>query len=110
MNRNTGAPKAVLTGIWRVARGRRDGIACFGSTSQAFLSSLAPLIAFPLVGTFLALFTEGPRRAFTGLAVTLCALLTPAIVSYELARIWKELISGCGSLPHSTGANGYYPS
>ena len=80
----------VLTGIWRVARGRADGIECFGGTSQAFLSSLAPLLAFPLVGTALALISEGPRRALTGLAMTLCALLTPAILSYEMARIWKR--------------------
>jgi hypothetical protein len=81
---------SVLIGILRIARGRADGIECFGSSSQAFLSSLAPLIAFPLVGTVLAMFAEGPKRALTGLAVTLCALLTPAVVSYELARFWKR--------------------
>jgi hypothetical protein len=74
----------------RVARGRADGIACFGATPQAFLSSLAPLLAFPLVGSVLALFNEGPRKALTGLAMTLCALLTPAVISYELARIWNR--------------------
>jgi hypothetical protein len=26
----------------------------------------------------------------TGLAMTLCALLTPAVVSYELARLWRR--------------------
>ena len=77
-------------GILRIARGRADGIDCFGSSAQAFLSSLAPLIAFPLVGAVLAMFTEGPRRALTGLAMTLCALLTPAVVSYELARFWQR--------------------
>ncbi|HEY0185586.1 MAG TPA: hypothetical protein VGC09_22520 [Rhodopila sp.] len=82
--------KSILLGILRVARGRADGVACFGSSPQAFLSSLAPLIAFPLVGAALALFTEGPRRALTGLAMTMCALLTPPVVSYELARIWQR--------------------
>ncbi len=82
--------KSIMIGILRIARGRSDGISCFGSTPQAFLSSLAPLIAFPLVGAILAMFSEGPRRALTGLAMTLCALLTPAVVSYELARIWKR--------------------
>jgi hypothetical protein len=82
--------KHILLGILRVARGRPDGIGCFGSTPQAFLSSLAPLLAFPLVGAVLAMFTEGPRRALTGLAMTLCALLTPAVISYELARVWKR--------------------
>jgi hypothetical protein len=82
--------KSILVGILRIARGRPDGIECFGSSPQAFLSSLAPLVAFPLVGAVLAIFSEGPRRALVGLAMTLCALLTPAVVSYELARIWKR--------------------
>jgi hypothetical protein len=81
-------PRSVLVGVMRIARGRADGIACFGASPQAFLSSLAPLLAFPLVGAVLAIFSEGPRRALTGLAVTLCALLTPAVLSFELARLW----------------------
>src|SRR3954471_13480012 len=83
-------PRSVLVGIMRIARGRADGIACFGASPQAFLSSLAPLLAFPLVGAVLAIFSEGPRRALTGLAITLCALLTPAVLSFELARLWKR--------------------
>jgi hypothetical protein len=84
-------PRAsIIVGILRIARGRADGVACFGSSPQAFLSSLAPLIAFPLVGAVLGLFSDGPRSALTGLAMTVCALLTPAVVSYELARIWKR--------------------
>ncbi len=90
MSRGVVPRKSILVGILRIARGRADGIGCFGSGPQAFLSSLAPLIAFPLVGAVLGAFTEGPRRALTGLAMTLCALLTPAVVSYELARIWKR--------------------
>jgi hypothetical protein len=82
--------KSILVGIWRIARGRADGIACFAATPQGFLTSLAPLIAFPLVGAFLGTLTEGPRRALTGLAMTLCALLTPAVVSYQLAHFWKR--------------------
>ncbi|MEA2787641.1 MAG: hypothetical protein QOG73_47 [Acetobacteraceae bacterium] len=82
--------KSILLGILRIARGRADGVECFGSSPQAFLSSLAPLIAFPLVGAVLAMFAEGPKRALTGLAMTLCALLTPAVVSYELAGFWQR--------------------
>jgi len=82
--------QSVMLGILRVARGRADGIGCFGGTAQAFLASLAPLVAFPLVGAALGLFTEGPRRALTSLAMTICALLTPAVVSFELARFWHR--------------------
>jgi|tagenome__1003787_1003787.scaffolds.fasta_scaffold20957728_5 hypothetical protein len=90
MSGETAPRRSVLVGILRVARGRADGIACFGASPQAFLSSLAPLLAFPLVGAVLAIFSEGPRRALTGLAITLCALLTPAVLSFELARLWKR--------------------
>ena len=82
--------RSVLVGLWRVARGKADGIACFGNDAPSFLSSLAPLLAFPLVGAAAGLFTEGPGRALTDLAMTLCALLTPAVVSYELARVWQR--------------------
>lgn len=82
--------QSIMLGILRVARGRADGIGCFGATSQSFLASLAPLIAFPLVGAALGLFTEGPRRALTSLAMTICALLTPAVLSFELARFWHR--------------------
>jgi hypothetical protein len=90
MSRGAVPRKNILVGILLVARGRPDGIGHFGSSPQAFLSSLAPLVAFPLVGAILALFTEGPRRALTDLTMTLCAILTPAVVSYELARTWKR--------------------
>jgi hypothetical protein len=82
--------KSVIVGVARIARGRTDGIDCFGSSPQAFLSSLAPLIAFPLVSAVLGMFTDGPRTALTGLTMTVCALLTPAVVSYELARFWRR--------------------
>jgi hypothetical protein len=88
MSQRPHQPRSILVGIMRIARGRADGIACFGASPQAFLSSLAPLLAFPLVGAVLAAFSEGPRRALTSLAVTLCALLTPAVLSFELARRW----------------------
>jgi hypothetical protein len=90
MSGRDGRQQNVVLGIVRVARGRADGLACFGATPQAFLASLAPLIAFPLVGAGLSFVAEGPRKALTGLAVTICALLTPAVISYELARLWKR--------------------
>ncbi|HEX3576551.1 MAG TPA: hypothetical protein VHU42_18285 [Rhodopila sp.] len=90
MSRGASPRNGILAGIFRIARGRVDGIACFGSSAQAFLSSLAPLLAFPLVAAVLGLFSEGPRRALTGLAMAVCASLTPAVISYELARVWKR--------------------
>ena len=90
MSRGVATRRSIIVGIVRIACGRADGIGCFASSAQGFLSSLAPLIAFPLVGAALGAFSDGPRRALTGFAMTLCALLTPAVVSYELARVWKR--------------------
>jgi hypothetical protein len=90
MSQGAAPRRSILVGILRIARGRADGVFCFGSSKQEFLSSLAPLIAFPLVGAVLGIFSDGPRSALTGLTMTLCALLTPAVVSYELARLWKR--------------------
>jgi hypothetical protein len=90
MNPPARPSQSVLVGMLRVARGRADGIACFGATSQSFLASLAPLLAFPLVGATLGIFTEGPWRALASLAMTLCALLTPPVLSYEIAKLWNR--------------------
>lgn len=90
MNGRAMTRQNVLLGLLRISRGRADGVGCFGATPQAFLASLAPLIAFPLVAAGMGIFTEGPRRALTGFAMAICAMLTPAVISYELARIWKR--------------------
>lgn len=82
------AARTILTGVFRVARGRADGIACFGDTPRAFLASLAPLVAFPLVGGVAMLASGEVARALSYLLATVCALLTPAVLSYELARFW----------------------
>ena len=80
----------VLIGMARVARGRPDGIARFGDTPQAFLTSLAPLIAFPLVGGALVLVGGHALEGFTDLLATACALLAPPVLSHEMARLWRR--------------------
>jgi len=78
----------VLRGIVRIARGRADGLDQFAGTQQGFLTSLAPLIAFPLVGTVLMLLNGGGAPAITDLLATVAVLLAPPVLSYELARLW----------------------
>jgi hypothetical protein len=80
--------RSILFGIFRVATGRADGLAQFGDTPEAFLGSLAPLVAFPLVGALLMLSQGEGLAALSDLLATFCALLGPAVVSYELARHW----------------------
>ncbi|MBN8872407.1 MAG: hypothetical protein J0H67_06200 [Rhodospirillales bacterium] len=83
------APNVVL-GMWRIARGRKDGLLQFGNTPQAFLASLAPLVAFPLVGVVVMLLRGAGLSALTYFALTLCILLAPAAISFELARLWHR--------------------
>lgn len=81
-------PGNVVIGIIRLARGRADGLLQFGETREAFLASLAPLIAFPLVGGVLMILGGGGLDALADLLATLCALLAPPVLSFEVARWW----------------------
>jgi hypothetical protein len=82
------SPGNIVVGIVRLARGRADGLLQFGSTREAFLASLAPLIAFPLVGGILMMLGGGGLDALGDLLATLCALLAPPVLSFEVARWW----------------------
>ena len=91
--RMTQAPRnrmSVLVGMMRVVRGRPDALAQFGDTPQAFLASLAPLLAFPLVGGVLLLLSGAWHQGLTDLLATACALLAPPALSWELSRLWKR--------------------
>lgn len=79
---------SILLGVVRLARGRSDGILQFGTTRDAFLASLAPLVAFPLVGGVLMLLGGGGMSALSDLLATLCALLASPVLSFEVARLW----------------------
>lgn len=86
----------IVLGILLLARGRAEGLREFGYTVQAFLSSLAPLLAFPLVGYLLVALQGGAAEeggsaaAFADLLGTVCAVLAPAVISFELARLWQR--------------------
>jgi hypothetical protein len=80
----------VLLGILRLARFDPSGLAQFTSSRPAFLSSLAPLLAFPLVGGLLWFLTGGGAEAVTELLATLCALLAPAVLSHLFAAAWQR--------------------
>ncbi|GAC1343290.1 MAG: hypothetical protein NVSMB18_18800 [Acetobacteraceae bacterium] len=77
-----------LLGLWRVARGRPDGLQQFGASTQSFLASLAPLIAFPLAGALILLLREGMLSAFAVLTLTLISQLAPPVLSHALAVRW----------------------
>jgi hypothetical protein len=89
MSGRSGGPN-ILLALARVARGRADGMPLFPGTTQGFLASLAPLIGFPVALAILMLMGGGGIRAVAGLLGTLCALLVPPVVSFELARLWRR--------------------
>ena len=78
----------ALLGITLVARGRREGLLQFSATREAFLASLAPLIAFPLVGSGLMLLAGAGWDAVEDFVATLCAVLAPPVLSQVLAQAW----------------------
>lgn len=87
----------IVLGMLLLARGKAEGLDQFGYTVQAFLSSLAPLIAVPVVG-YLLLAVRGGEPARAGgqlgalaeLLGTICALLAPAVLSFEMAKLWRR--------------------
>lgn len=78
----------ILKGVVMIARGRAAGLNCFRDTPQAFLLSLLPGLGI-MAGTVMEGFAEGtPLTAIEEIPGTLCVLLAPAVLSYELARFW----------------------
>lgn len=80
--------RSVARGIWRLARLKPEGFAEFAATPQAFLNSLAPLVAFPLVGGVLMLVRGVGAAALTDLLATLIAVLAPTVIGAALAQRW----------------------
>jgi hypothetical protein len=71
-----------------IARGRAEGLNCFGDSPKAFLISLTPGLGFIVGGLVEGLSDGEGTRLATGVLVPLCALLAPAVLSHELARFW----------------------
>ena len=77
-----------IIGAAQLAVGRGEGIVRFGDTPQAFMASLAPLVAFPLVGALLMAMSGRAFAALATLLLTLVAQLSPAVLSHALAVRW----------------------
>ncbi len=92
MKRPRYAPRAgnVVRGVLLLARGRAAGIDHFGNSADSFTASLAPLIAFPLVGTVLNIINGAPAEAIIGFLSRLCAVLAVAVITYEFARLTRR--------------------
>ncbi len=78
----------ILRGLWRLAKGDRAGIKEFGGSVDDFYASLAPLIAFPLVGALVTGLQVDWRTALLGLLARLCGVLVLPVLVYEFARLF----------------------
>jgi hypothetical protein len=78
----------VLRGVGLIARGRATGLNCFRDTPQAFLYSLIPGLGIMVASVVEGLAEGNGARAMGELPATLCVLLAPAVLSYEMARVW----------------------
>lgn len=77
----------ILRGIAKLARGNKTGFAEFGTTAEAFSASLAPLIAFPLVGAVITAVTGDWKMALLGFVSQLCMVLVIPVLTYEFSRL-----------------------
>ena len=80
----------IWLGVSRLARFHADGLEQFGHTPPAFVNSLAPLVAFPLVSAAVVLLGGAGQEALTNVLMSLIALLAPAVISYYFAVAWQR--------------------
>jgi hypothetical protein len=76
----------VLRGIFLLARGRKAGIAEFANTQDALSASLAPLIAFPLVGAGIIALGGHPELGVIALLSRLCGVLALPVITHAYAK------------------------
>jgi len=77
-------------GLLMLAIGRKRGFGYFGTGKEAYLNSLAPLLAFGLVS---GAVTAIGGKLSGGLLMTLVLVvtfLTPAVVAHALCRFWAR--------------------
>ncbi|GAB0116370.1 hypothetical protein [Acidisoma sp. 7E03] len=75
----------ILRGVLLLCRGKAAGLAEIGSGPDAFLSSLAPMVAFPLVGCGLMASQGRLVDGATDFLASLVAILAPPVLSHALA-------------------------
>lgn len=78
----------ILRGMVKLALGNPKGFEEFGATPAAFTASLAPLIAFPVVGALVMAITSDWKMALLGLLSRLCSVLILPVLIYEFARLF----------------------
>ena len=76
----------IPRGLFLLAQGKQAGLGEFGADTNAFTASLAPLIAFPLVGAGLSAYNGEWQLALVSFLSRLCAVLVLPVIVHEFAR------------------------
>ena len=77
-------------GLMLLAAGRKRGFGYFGTTTDAYLASLAPLLAFALVSGAFTVFAGKAQLGATLTLVSIIGLLAPPVVAHPLCRWWAR--------------------
>ena len=85
----------IFRGLLLLARGKKSGIKDFANTMDAFTASLAPLIAFPLVGAGISVLGGQRQLAAIGLLSRFCGVLALPVITHEFARRTGREAFGC---------------
>ena len=78
----------ILRGVGLIARGRAEGLNCFRDSPKAYLYSLLPGLGVMVAAVVEGLAEGSGATALGEIPGTLCILLAPSVISYELARLW----------------------
>ncbi len=83
-----GTMPAIVRGMFLLARGRAEGLNCFGDSPRAIIGSLIPGLGL-VIGAMAEGWSEGLGFGAIGeMLAPICGLLAPAVLSHELARWW----------------------
>ncbi len=85
-----GRQRNIFRGIVRLAQFNGEGLLEFGDTPQAFVNSLAPLLAFPLVGAAVTLYGGARHGAIINMLASIIAVAAPPVLSHILASLWHR--------------------
>lgn len=83
-----GAVRRIVQGMLLLAAGKREGLACFEGTPDAFGAALAPQMACILVGGIQIFLLPDKVMSATKLLLSLCVLFLPAVISHFYAQRW----------------------
>ncbi len=80
----------IAFGLLLIGTGRVAGFAQFGGNADAFLASLAPLLAFLIVLSGVVAWSGQPRTGLSAMLTGLCDLLAPAVIADLFCRLWRR--------------------